>query len=75
MAFHHLSPILILLLGIQLVESRLTHETLTTTFATSSKNYGDEGTNWAVLVAGSRGYGNYRHQVDTHAFYYLYQLL
>ena len=24
----------------------------------------DEGTNWAVLVAGSRGYGNYRHQVS-----------
>ncbi|XP_021849603.2 vacuolar-processing enzyme gamma-isozyme [Spinacia oleracea] len=69
MAFHHLSPILILLLGIQLVESRLTHETLTTTFATSSKNYGDEGTNWAVLVAGSRGYGNYRHQSDIcHAY-------
>ncbi|KAG0453978.1 hypothetical protein HPP92_025282 [Vanilla planifolia] len=32
----------------------------------------DEGTNWAVLVAGSSGYGNYRHQADVcHA----YQLL
>ncbi|XP_057524187.1 vacuolar-processing enzyme gamma-isozyme-like [Amaranthus tricolor] len=29
----------------------------------------DEGTNWAVLVAGSRGYGNYRHQSDIcHAY-------
>lgn len=32
----------------------------------------DIGTRWAVLVAGSRGFGNYRHQADVcHA----YQLL
>lgn len=24
----------------------------------------DEGTSWAVLVAGSSGFGNYRHQVS-----------
>lgn len=72
MAFHHLSLILIFLLAlllIQLAESRLTQETLTTAFGTSSKSYVDEGTNWAVLVAGSQGYGNYRHQADIcHAY-------
>ncbi|XP_077235465.1 beta vacuolar processing enzyme [Tasmannia lanceolata] len=40
---------------------------------TESGEEGDEiGTRWAVLVAGSKGYGNYRHQADIcHA----YQLL
>eukprot|EP01137_Pigoraptor_chileana_P018002 Opistho-2@76858 len=31
-----------------------------------------EGTNWAVLVAGSNGYYNYRHQAD---IYHAYQIL
>ena len=25
-------------------------------------------TKWALLIAGSAGYGNYRHQVNQHAF-------
>lgn len=31
---------------------------------------GPSGTKWAVLVAGSMGYGNYRHQVNTTTFNY-----
>lgn len=30
---------------------------------------GEAGTRWAVLVAGSSGYGNYRHQVCVHRLY------
>ena len=26
------------------------------------------GTKWALLIAGSAGYGNYRHQVSQHSF-------
>lgn len=69
--FQHFSPILIFLLAlfIQFTESRLTQETFKSTFGTSSISNADEGTNWAVLVAGSRGYGNYRHQADIcHAY-------
>jgi glycosylphosphatidylinositol transamidase (GPIT) subunit GPI8 len=29
----------------------------------SEKEIEQEGTHWAVLIAGSSGYGNYRHQV------------
>jgi len=33
------------------------------------------GRNWAVLVAGSRGWGNYRHQADVcHAFHILHDI-
>eukprot|EP00122_Pirum_gemmata_P019823 Pgem_evm1s18548 len=28
-----------------------------------SKSKSEPGTNWAILIAGSRGYYNYRHQV------------
>ncbi|XP_050378819.1 vacuolar-processing enzyme-like [Argentina anserina] len=35
----------------------------------SSRNSDTNGTRWAVLVAGSMGYGNYRHQADVcHAY-------
>ncbi|KAK9014629.1 hypothetical protein V6N11_005782 [Hibiscus sabdariffa] len=41
-------------------------------FQKSEDDDGLEGTRWAVLVAGSRGFSNYRHQADVcHA----YQLL
>ena len=26
----------------------------------------DNSNNWAVIMAGSKGYGDYRHQSDTH---------
>ncbi|KAK8963633.1 hypothetical protein KSP40_PGU011084 [Platanthera guangdongensis] len=39
------------------------------TEATSSAGEEEPGTRWAVLVAGSSGYGNYRHQADVcHAY-------
>ena len=65
MAFQH-SCILILLFPLltQLTQCRLTQDTFNTAFETSSNSYGYEGTNWAVLIAGSQGYGNYRHQVQ-----------
>ncbi|XP_057524188.1 vacuolar-processing enzyme-like [Amaranthus tricolor] len=70
MAFQH-SYILILLFPLltQLTQCRLTQDTFNTAFETSSNSYGYEGTNWAVLIAGSQGYGNYRHQADIcHAY-------
>lgn len=30
-------------------------------------------TNWAVIVAGSNGYWNYRHQADAHHAYHVIQ--
>ncbi|XP_074264917.1 vacuolar-processing enzyme beta-isozyme [Silene latifolia] len=37
--------------------------------AAGSDGGGDNGTRWAVLVAGSQGFGNYRHQADVcHAY-------
>jgi glycosylphosphatidylinositol transamidase (GPIT) subunit GPI8 len=33
--------------------------------ALSSMAYCQEGVNWAVLIAGSNGYFNYRHQVSS----------
>lgn len=33
------------------------------------------GTRWAVLVAGSSGYGNYRHQVHIYIYTYLYSYI
>ena len=43
-----------------------------TTLATSAFVAGDASDHWAVLIAGSSGFGNYRHQADVcHA----YQLL
>lgn len=58
----------------QICESRVTQETLTKAFGHSkhsspSSNATSVGTNWAVLVAGSNGFGNYRHQADIcHAY-------
>lgn len=65
MTFQHSYNILILLfpLLIQLTQCRLTQDTFNSAFETSSNSYGVQGTNWAVLIAGSQGYGNYRHQV------------
>lgn len=58
-----------LILLTQLCESRLTNEIVQTAFATSSKSYVVEGTKWALLIAGSSGFGNYRHQADIcHAY-------
>ncbi|XP_048495118.1 vacuolar-processing enzyme gamma-isozyme [Beta vulgaris subsp. vulgaris] len=71
MASYHYSPILFMLLALltQLAESRLTQETFTAAFGATSKSSADEGTKWAVLVAGSKGFGNYRHQADIcHAY-------
>ena len=37
--------------------------------ALTSQTYGAERKNWVVLIAGSAGYGNYRHQADVcHAY-------
>ena len=50
----------------QIATSRLTPQNfMTNSFGTSSSKSKDgvEGTKWAVLVAGSRGFQNYRHQV------------
>ena len=47
-------------------ESRLTQETFKNAFKNSPSNSNvdnDDGTIWAVLVAGSKHYENYRHQV------------
>ena len=33
---------------------------------------GEVGTRWAVLVAGSSGYGNYRHQVCVYIYKYIH---
>lgn len=55
----------------QIAISRLTpHNFMTNSFGTSlSKSKDGEGTKWAVLVAGSRGFQNYRHQADIcHAY-------
>ncbi|CAO2818029.1 unnamed protein product [Amaranthus hypochondriacus] len=54
----------------QIVESRLTQEILNSAFPTSTKSHhAHEGTKWAVLIAGSQGFGNYRHQADIcHAY-------
>ncbi|KAL2940186.1 Vacuolar-processing enzyme alpha-isozyme [Bienertia sinuspersici] len=79
MAFHHhLSPLALILLSLsflflfttQLAYCRLTPETMETAFNFGiSSNVDQAATNWAVLVAGSRGYGNYRHQADIcHAY-------
>lgn len=36
---------------------------------TTSSGVNEEGTHWALLIAGSAGYGNYRHQADVaHAY-------
>ncbi|RRT79956.1 hypothetical protein B296_00010569 [Ensete ventricosum] len=56
---------LILLLPLFLVDSRLDHIGVSSDHATNTINGDDEivGTRWAVLIAGSNGYYNYRHQV------------
>ncbi|KAK9742043.1 hypothetical protein RND81_03G144900 [Saponaria officinalis] len=65
---------LISLLFTQISESRVTQETFNKAFGNSSKHTPSSNasvgtTNWAVLVAGSTGYGNYRHQADIcHAY-------
>ncbi|KAH9626253.1 hypothetical protein KSS87_017210 [Heliosperma pusillum] len=60
----------ILSLLTQISESRITQEILGTVFKTSKDSpTTDQGTNWAVLIAGSNGFGNYRHQADIcHAY-------
>ncbi|KAL8171125.1 hypothetical protein V2J09_022929 [Rumex salicifolius] len=78
------SLILAIILSSNLAESRFTvdnfatlSESSTTNKAHGGKGKGQggaaataaNGTNWAVLVAGSNGYGNYRHQADIcHAY-------
>ncbi|KAL9230371.1 hypothetical protein vseg_005733 [Gypsophila vaccaria] len=74
MAFKFLTIIFFMLsLFTYISECRVTQEMLTTAFKTSkdslSNDDANDGTNWAVLVAGSNGYGNYRHQADIcHAY-------
>ncbi|KAL9230372.1 hypothetical protein vseg_005734 [Gypsophila vaccaria] len=73
MALKFLTIILLVLsLLTYICECRVTQETLTTAFKTSKQHSSSNdsvGTNWAVLVAGSNGYGNYRHQADIcHAY-------
>lgn len=75
MACFHISTIFALLLALILLtqniaECRVTQETLNTAFGTSKgPKHSTQGTQWAVLVAGSNGYGNYRHQADIcHAY-------
>ncbi|CAH8468748.1 unnamed protein product [Schistosoma turkestanicum] len=61
-----LSIFLICVLHIALVKSRLDPN-----FELSDENVGDSN-KWAVLVAGSNGYFNYRHQADVcHAYHVL----
>lgn len=57
--------LLLLLLPLFLVDSRLDHIGVSSDQATNTINGDDEivGTRWAVLIAGSNGYYNYRHQV------------
>ena len=69
MACFHISTLFALLFTLILLtqniaECRVTQETLNTAEGTSKgPKLSEEGTKWAVLVAGSSGYGNYRHQV------------
>ncbi|THU72753.1 hypothetical protein C4D60_Mb04t15520 [Musa balbisiana] len=63
--------LLLLLLPLFLVDSRLDHIGVSSDQATNTINGDDEivGTRWAVLIAGSNGYYNYRHQADVcHAY-------
>ncbi|CAL9153032.1 unnamed protein product [Musa hybrid cultivar] len=63
--------LLLLLLPLLLVDSRLDHIGVSSDQATNTINGDDEivGTRWAVLIAGSNGYYNYRHQADVcHAY-------
>ncbi|GMH12406.1 hypothetical protein Nepgr_014247 [Nepenthes gracilis] len=67
-----ITTIALIALSSVIVESRITTEEFKTTFKPSTSNGKVEGTRWAVLVAGSYGYWNYRHQANVcHA----YQLL
>ncbi|RWW25434.1 hypothetical protein BHE74_00043005 [Ensete ventricosum] len=66
---------LILLLPLFLVDSRLDHHIgVSSDHATNTINGDDEivGTRWAVLIAGSNGYYNYRHQVDENIIVFMY---
>ncbi|CAL9085575.1 unnamed protein product [Musa textilis] len=66
-----LCRLLLLLLPLFLVDSRLDHIGVSSDQATNTINGDDEivGTRWAVLIAGSNGYYNYRHQADVcHAY-------
>jgi legumain len=48
---------------------------LTSVFVTSSNDVNKNASNWAVLVAGSNGYYNYRHQADiAHSYQILTKL-
>jgi len=55
----------LILLTQNIAECRVTQETLNKEAKGTSKGPkpSTEGTKWAVLVAGSNGYDNYRHQV------------
>ncbi|CAO2823711.1 unnamed protein product [Amaranthus hypochondriacus] len=72
MGLYHIFLVLFALLFTQLCESRLTHETFKNAFKNNPSNSNvdnDDGTIWAVLVAGSKSYKNYRHQADIcHAY-------
>lgn len=76
MAYLHFPTIFLLLFVLifltqnDTAESRVTQETLATAFgASKDPKLGTQGTKWAVLVAGSMGFGNYRHQADIcHAY-------
>ncbi|KAL2940187.1 Vacuolar-processing enzyme [Bienertia sinuspersici] len=64
------------LLLLSIVEGRLTSKIFNKyseiTSSVSDGNDSVEGTKWAVLVAGSNGYENYRHQADVcHAYHVL----
>ncbi|KAK6911184.1 Peptidase C13, legumain [Dillenia turbinata] len=54
---------------IQCILSLLCFFSLLINFTSGSNGVEPNGTRWAVLVAGSSGYGNYRHQADVcHAY-------
>ena len=51
------------------VNTGLLTVSLAATFTASTVNAGD---NWAVIIASSCGYDNYRHQADAHHAYQLF---
>ncbi|XP_020099008.1 vacuolar-processing enzyme-like [Ananas comosus] len=67
------AALLLLLFPVLLVDSRLDPSLRLPSAREVERINGDEdddvGTRWAVLIAGSSGYGNYRHQADVcHAY-------
>ncbi|KAJ3671182.1 hypothetical protein LUZ60_008608 [Juncus effusus] len=60
---------IILLLAVSVVDSRLDPLIRLPSDGESNGEDDSVGTRWAVLIAGSSGYGNYRHQADVcHAY-------